>query len=62
MIVDMSNMDNSLLIHTTGQSGHTYNPHYDDMIQKWLDIQYNPFYFARADVEKNSEGTLALNP
>lgn len=62
MIVDMSNMDNSLIIHTTGQSGHTYHPHYDDMIQKWLDIQYNPFYFARADVEKNSEGTLVLTP
>jgi penicillin amidase len=62
MIVDMSNLNNSVIIHTTGQSGHTYHPHYDDMIQKWLDIQYNPFYFARADVERNSEGTLVLNP
>ena len=31
MIVDLSNLDNSLQVFTTGESGHAYAPHYVDM-------------------------------
>ena len=31
MIVDLSNLNNSVTVHTTGESGHAYHPHYDDM-------------------------------
>ena len=62
MVVDLSDFNNSLAIHPTGQSGHAGHPHYDDMLQPWLAVQYNPFYWQRSDVEKNSEGTLTLIP
>jgi acyl-homoserine lactone acylase PvdQ len=47
---------------TLGKSGHTYHPHYDDMIALWLNGQHNPLLWARADVEKNAEGKLMLTP
>jgi penicillin G amidase len=31
MIVDLGDLNNSLTVHTTGQSGHAYHPHYIDM-------------------------------
>ena len=62
MIVDMSDFSRSQAIHTTGQSGHAYHPHYDDMIRKWIEVQYNPYLFSRAEVDKYAEGTLTLTP
>ncbi len=62
MIVDMSNFSRSQAMHTTGQSGHTYNPHYDDMIDPWLAVRYNPLLYSKADVAANAEATLTLTP
>jgi penicillin G amidase len=62
MIVDMSDFSKSQAIHTTGQSGHAYHPHNDDMIRKWIEVQYNPYLFSRAEVDRYAEGTLTLTP
>ena len=62
MVLDLSDFNNSVAIHPTGQSGHAFNPHYDDMMQQWIAVQYNPFYWQRTDVVKNSEGALMLVP
>jgi penicillin amidase len=42
MIVDLSNLNNSLTVHTTGQSGHAYHAHYADMASLWANVQYYP--------------------
>jgi penicillin amidase len=42
--------------------GPTHSKHYDDFIDLWRNIQYHPMLWARADVEKNAEGTLMLTP
>lgn len=60
MIVDLSNLENSLTINTTGQSGHSYHPHYTDMVDKWRQIQYHPMLWSRNMVEEDSEGHLRL--
>jgi penicillin amidase len=62
MIVDLEDMTNSLSIHTTGQSGHAYNPHYADMVDMWRLIQYHRMLWTQAQVESASEGTLVLTP
>ena len=62
MIVDLSNLDNSLQVFTTGESGHAYNAHYIDMADHWRLIQYYPMLWTRANVEDQSEGTLTLTP
>jgi penicillin amidase len=61
-IADLADWTRSLSVHTTGQSGQPYNKHYDDFIDLWRNIQYHPMLWSRADIEKNAEGTLTLQP
>ena len=62
MIVDLSNVANSLQIHTTGESGQPLDKHYSDMVLLWRDVQYSPMYFDRAALDKVKEGLLVLVP
>ncbi|MBI5034050.1 MAG: penicillin acylase family protein [Chloroflexi bacterium] len=62
MIVDLSNLGNSLQTHTTGQSGQPLSKHFSDMVLLWRDVQYAPFYFDRAALDKVKEGVLVLQP
>ncbi|HEY5572742.1 MAG TPA: penicillin acylase family protein [Anaerolineales bacterium] len=62
MIVDLSNLSNSLSIHTTGQSGHPYHPHYIDMADPWRSLQYHPMLWERGQVESAAASHLRLLP
>ncbi|MEE9616970.1 MAG: penicillin acylase family protein [Anaerolineae bacterium] len=61
-IVDLEDFTRSVSMHTTGQSGHPYHRHYDDMIDPWRNIEYHPMLWKRADVEVDAEGVLVLTP
>jgi penicillin amidase len=61
-IVDLGDLTRSLSMHTTGQSGHPFHRHYDDMIDPWRNIDYHPMLWARADMEADAEGILVLRP
>jgi len=61
-IVDLADLTRSVSMHTTGQSGHPYHRHYDDMIDPWRNIEYHPMLWERADVEADAEGVLVLGP
>lgn len=62
MIVDLSNLDNSLSIHTTGQSGHAYHPHYIDMAELWRKIYYHPLPWDPRRIQSQAESLLILRP
>ena len=62
MIVDLSDLANSLTIHTTGQSGHTYHEHYVDMTDPWRSIKYHPMLWEQEQVESDMEDYLRLAP
>jgi penicillin G amidase len=62
MIVDLNDLQNSLTIHITGQSGHPGSPHYTDMTDLWRMIQYHPMHWDRDAVEADAEGHLVLTP
>jgi penicillin amidase len=62
MVIDFSDLDASTGIHTTGQSGHPYNRHYDDMINRWLTGGTAPLYWEQSSVIAASEEHLVLNP
>jgi len=62
MIVDLSNLSNSVTVHTTGQSGHAYHPHYDDMAKLWANIKYNSMLWDQNEVISQAEGRLVLKP
>lgn len=62
MIVDLGNLNNSLTVHTTGQSGHAYHPHYIDMAELWANVEYYPMWWNLESVIEDSEGHLVLTP
>lgn len=62
MILDPSQWDNSLSMHTTGQSGHPYSDDYNSMIQAWIDVNYHPMLWSRARVESAAADRLILSP
>jgi len=61
-IIDWSDPDKSLAMHTTGQSGLAFSPHYSDMVSKWLNVEYHTMLFNRADVEAQKQAMLTLKP
>jgi len=62
MIVDFSNLDASITVHTTGESGHAYHPHYVDMADLWRTIQYYPMWWDKESVVSHSQEHLHLIP
>ncbi|MDZ4770119.1 MAG: penicillin acylase family protein [Chloroflexota bacterium] len=62
LIIDMANFDASLSILPTGQSGHPYSPHYDDMIEPYRLGSYAALVFTRAEVEIRTKERLVLSP
>ncbi len=61
-IYDLSNWDNSITIHTTGQSGHPASENYDSMIDAWRFVEYRPMVWSREAVEAVTVNRLILNP
>ncbi|MDF5708161.1 MAG: penicillin acylase family protein [Nostoc sp. S4] len=61
MIVDLANLDNSLFIHTPGQSGHAFHRHYKDMVEPWRQIEYHRMW-QQKNVTANTSVTLKLIP
>jgi len=61
-IIDWNDPDKSLVMHTTGQSGQVFSRHYDDMISRWLDVDFHTMLFKRDDVESASRSLLVLRP
>jgi penicillin G amidase len=61
-LYDLSNLENSRFIHSTGQSGNVLSPLYRNYTQRWADVKYLPMQTRREDVEKNRLGTLTLVP
>ncbi len=61
-IIDLNDLSASLMINTTGQSGHPGHPHYDDMIELWSNVEYHLSFWLKEDVMENMEGSLVLSP
>ena len=62
MIVNLNDLSNSLSIHTTGQSGHAYHPHYIDMADLWRNIYYHPMLWDIDHIKRQAESLLILSP
>ncbi len=62
MIVDLSDLENSYTILTTGQSGHAFHPHYIDMADLWGKNLLHPMRWSKEEVEAGQESKLTLTP
>jgi penicillin amidase len=61
-LYDLSDLENSRFIHSTGQSGNLLSALYRNYAQRWVNVEYLPMRTGRAEVEKNRMGTLTLSP
>jgi penicillin amidase len=62
MIVDLGNLNNSVTVHTTGQSGHAYHPHYADMAPLWAKVEYYSMLWNESEITSGAEQHLVLTP
>jgi penicillin amidase len=62
MIVDLGDFDQSIWIHSTGQSGHPMSSHYRDLIDKWRLIQFTPMLYTQDAIVRNGGNALTLSP
>jgi len=61
-IYDLSDPENSVFMHSTGESGNVFSPLYRNFARRWVDVGYIPMRTRRADVEKGRLGLLTLQP
>ncbi|MGE5622745.1 MAG: penicillin acylase family protein, partial [Bacillota bacterium] len=61
-LYDLSNLENSRFMHSTGQSGNVLSPLYRNFAQRWAEVGYVPMKTAREEVEKGRLGLLTLAP
>lgn len=62
LIVDLSNLDNTLGINSTGQSGHLFHPHREDTTVMWKNGDYYPIFSSEKAVEAATTDSLLLTP
>jgi penicillin amidase len=61
-IADLSDLDQSQTVHTTGQSGQLFHPHREDFVLLWQNVENHPMPFSREAVQANAATTLTLVP
>ncbi|NQV20402.1 MAG: penicillin acylase family protein, partial [Rhodospirillales bacterium] len=61
-IYDLSNLNNSQFVHSTGQSGNRLSPLYDSFTELWRRGEYVPMTTNRAAYSDQALGTLILEP
>ena len=61
-IIDLSNLDNSLWVTTTGESGEPFSPHYQDLVHVWDTNTYQQMRYTPAAVAKQTVSLLTLTP
>ncbi len=61
-ITDLANIDNAQSVIYSGQSGHSFDPHYDDQTPLWLHGKYHPLPISDKGVAAIAVDTLQLIP
>ena len=62
MIVDLSDIKQSISVLAPGQSGNPASAHYRDQVKDWFEGRYHPMLFERRDVLARTKHHLRLNP
>jgi penicillin amidase len=61
-ILDLSDADSAVGIHSTGQSGHPGSKHWNDLLPLWAKGENHPLAFTRQAVEAHAEAAMTLMP
>lgn len=61
-IYDLADLDRSLFMQSTGQSGNRLSRFYDNFVQPWANVEYFRIASKRPDIDPGAIGTLRLLP
>lgn len=61
-LADLSDLDNSRGAQNSGQSGHLFHPHREDLVPLWQSVGHHPLPYSRERVRAAAEATLELRP
>jgi penicillin amidase len=61
-IYDLADLDRSLYIQSTGQSGNPFSPFYRSFAQRWAAADYIRIPTRREEIERDAAGTWRLTP
>ena len=61
-IYDLADLDRSLYIQTTGQSGNPFSPYYRSFAERWAKVEYIEIATSREAIAKAALGTWNLTP
>ncbi len=61
-IIDLSNLDGSLWVTTTGESGNPFSSHYQDLVPLWNTNTYESMDYSPAAVAKETASILTMTP
>ena len=61
-IYTLDDLERSLFIYSSGQSGNVLAANYDNLAERWRDGEYVPMITARGAIEQGQSGTLVLAP
>ncbi|OFE15015.1 penicillin amidase [Humibacillus sp. DSM 29435] len=62
MVVDLADLNRSVWVNSTGESGHAYHPNYTDQIDAWAAGESFPWPFTPDAVKAASQAELTLRP
>jgi len=62
LLVDLSDLERSESVNSTGQSGQAFNRHRDDQIPLWKQAGYHALPFGEGSVQAHAASVLTLNP
>ncbi|MCP4658059.1 MAG: penicillin acylase family protein, partial [bacterium] len=61
-LADLSDLNRSLSVNSTGQCAHTFHAHREDQIALWANVEFHPVLFDPQQVEAEAEAVLTINP
>lgn len=61
-LFDLSDLEKSRFIHSSGQSGNVFSPLYRNFASRWAAAEYVPMQTRRETVEQGKRGILTLTP
>jgi penicillin amidase len=61
-IYDFADLERSLYIHSTGQSGNPLSPYYSSFAERWAKVDYIEIATKREEITKAPRGTWKLTP
>tara|TARA_R110002051_G_scaffold168769_4_gene239365 strand:- start:1715 stop:4105 length:2391 start_codon:yes stop_codon:yes gene_type:complete len=61
-IIDFSDIENSISILPTGQSGNPFSPHYQDQAEMYVNGEFRKMLLNKAEIVKNAKSVLNAKP